>query len=318
LLRLVLDAAPGEKFIFFYSGYSDQQNVLDDTSEDGFDDVIITSDLQHIADNELNEILVQSLPDGCFLLAVFDAFDSGTLLDLPHHHCNSVYVPWQSKGERVTLTMRNLNVRHQAVGLSDPHGNPFSSIADVVARDNVRLLADPLPSPHPQMRIDTQMLVESTDDGQPTRHWGSIGAESEAYPTGEDGHPRSYANILSPTRCDSPVSYVKCDGWCGYDPFESRFALSLSACSDPQRAWDAPHGTLATVLCRYLEKHPRPSYRSLMTHVNFVLHGNARELHTYTRQQKKYGNDFDGEMDNFQQPKLSSLTKLNMDDILGL
>ena len=29
------------------------------------------------------------------------------MLDLPHHHCNSVYVPWISKGQRATLTIRN-------------------------------------------------------------------------------------------------------------------------------------------------------------------------------------------------------------------
>ena len=43
---------------------------------------------------------------------------------------------------------------------------------------------------------------------------------------------------------------------------------------------------------------------------SFALHENARELHAYTRQQKKGGNDFDGELDNFQEPKLSSLWKL--------
>ncbi|KAN0136650.1 Caspase domain containing protein [Lactarius tabidus] len=334
LIRLVLDAAPGDKFIFFYSGYSDQQNVLDDTSEGGFDEGRLLFVVELFC--SINRIVLQ---------AVFDAFDSGTLLDLPHHHCNSVYVPWQSKGERRTLTKQNINVRHQAVGLSGLHGNPFALIADVVTRDNVQLLTDPFPSPHPLLQIDTQVLAETTDDGQPNRRRTSIG-ESEIHPVGEGGHSGSHA-ILSPTRCDSPVSYVRCDGWCGYDPFESRFAvsLSLSACSGPQRAWDSPHRSLATVLCRYLGKHapsnnPRPSYRSLMTHVNFVLHENTLDLHKYTRQQKKKGIDFDGEMDNFQQPKLSSLTKLvglcyfwlkltlicivfmrliqNMDDILDL
>ncbi len=43
------------------------------------------------------------------LQAVFDTPNLGTMLDLPHYHCNSVYVPWQSKGNRRTLTMLNNN-----------------------------------------------------------------------------------------------------------------------------------------------------------------------------------------------------------------
>ncbi len=63
--------------------------------------------------------------------------------------------------------------------------------------------------------------------------------------------------------------------------------LSLSACSAPQRAWEGPQGSLATILCKYLskqrvsrpitskhicplgpvEEHPNPSYNDLMTHI---------------------------------------------------
>ena len=85
---------------------------------------------------------------------------------------------------------------------------------------------------------------------------------------------------------------------------------------------------------------PCPSYRKLMSHVgcvtytpcfdppiylsacprhffffSFTLYENARELHKYTREQKKKGaggegTGFDGELDNFQGPTLSSLSKL--------
>lgn len=77
---------------------------------------------------ELKEILVDPLPVGCTLLvrgslfrvcfripiccilqAILDTCHSGTLLDLPHYHCNDVYVPWQSKGERRTMTLQNAN-----------------------------------------------------------------------------------------------------------------------------------------------------------------------------------------------------------------
>ena len=133
--------------------------------------------------------------------------------------------------------------------------------------------------------------------------------------------------------------------------------LSLSACSDPQRAWEGPHGSLTYVLCKYLGKHTLlPTHLGLIcilhTHSNatspiipqtnvsyqvrhlypllpppiyssaspsffssFKLHENARELHEYTRSQKQKqargeGAGFDGELDNFQEPNLSSLSKL--------
>jgi hypothetical protein len=39
--------------------------------------------------------------------AFFDTCHSGTMLDLPHYHCNDIYVPWISKGNRRTKTMQN-------------------------------------------------------------------------------------------------------------------------------------------------------------------------------------------------------------------
>jgi len=60
-----------------------------------------------------------------------------------------------------------------------------------------------------------------------------------------------------------------------------------------------------------------------MSHVNFQLHANCRALHNYTLQEKKKaargeGPGFDGELNNFQAPQLSSLAKLNMNDTLRL
>jgi len=45
----------------------------------------------------------------CILQAILDTTYSGTLLNLPHYHCNDVYVPWQSKGERRARTLHNIN-----------------------------------------------------------------------------------------------------------------------------------------------------------------------------------------------------------------
>ena len=65
-----------------------------------------------ILDNTLREKLVNPLPIGACLTAIFDSCHSGTLLDLDHYLCNSVYHPWTDIGFRRHLT-RWLGVRRK-------------------------------------------------------------------------------------------------------------------------------------------------------------------------------------------------------------
>lgn len=55
---------------------------------------------------ELRKILVDTLPVGSTLTAVFDSCHSGTLLDLDHYLCNNVWFPFMSRGPRSPLTLR--------------------------------------------------------------------------------------------------------------------------------------------------------------------------------------------------------------------
>jgi hypothetical protein len=68
-------------------------------------------------------------------------------------------------------------------------------------------------------------------------------------------------------------------------------------------------------------RHSPPSYGRLRlsdciySFFSFQLHANCRALHNYTLQEKKKaargeGPGFDGELNNFQAPQLSSLAKL--------
>lgn len=304
LKALVSDAEPGDKFTFFYSGHSDQQDAKSDLGEeDGMDELLITSDEKTIIDNELKDILVNPLPVGCNLLAILDTCHSGTMLDLPHYHCNNVYVPWQSKGERRTMTMQNINVRRQATDSYPRNVSPpptFETAADTIDEQSPTV---ELP------QIDTQLDEASPADQREMSPRGRPRARREA---------REQMLFGSQTRFASPEARFVCDGWCKYSEEPHSNVLSLSACSDLQRAWEGPKGSLTRVLCNYLEKCSRPSYGDLMAHINFELHDNALALHEYTRHERKKASGFDGELDNFQQPELSSLGKLNMDDFLQL
>ncbi|KAH9998773.1 hypothetical protein BJV77DRAFT_980390 [Russula vinacea] len=91
--------------------------------------------------------------------------------------------------------------------------------------------------------------------------------------------------------------------------------LSPSACSDWQRAWEGPKGSLTTMLRNYLKNYHSPSYGALMTHINSRLHGNPLALHDYMRQERKRSHvgqevRLEGELDNLKQPELSSLVRL--------
>ncbi|KAA1477609.1 hypothetical protein DENSPDRAFT_615649 [Dentipellis sp. KUC8613] len=456
--RLVADAAPGDQLVLLYSGHSDQQPTDGDLGEeDGSDEVIISCDEKRIVDNDLRRILVNPLPAHCNFTAIFDSCHSGTLLDLPHYHCNQVWVPWLSKGKRRTKTMQYQIVRRLAQ-LNPSNACKLPPQASLAPRNLTAPAAAPTPSAralslslsqaqaklsltHAQVRAQAQAqaqaqvqaqspsllsLVELTIDTRPfsslslspssssspslsrkNKGKGRTGTGNTGPPsTGNTGPPSTGnthragslgrpsagagasrvlwdwdagagALVASPVQCDSPQSQFVCDGWCRppAPPVvgEGRpHVVSVSSCADMQRSWEGGAGTMTTILCNFLSEHPEPTYRELMTHINFSLHDTARQLHQWTRKAKKDSrlnsppasakcilpdagaantgaggdsgvqggvqskegdkeqeqgqqveepeqiDEIDGEMSNFQTPELSSLFKLNMDDIFRL
>ncbi|KAI0729231.1 Metacaspase-1 [Fomitopsis betulina] len=83
---LVKDAKQDDSLFLHYSGHG---GIVPDTDGDevsGYDDVIFPMDFRekgHIVDDDLHDILVQGLPHGCRLTALFDSCHSGTVMDLP-------------------------------------------------------------------------------------------------------------------------------------------------------------------------------------------------------------------------------------------
>ena len=162
------------------------------------------------------------------------------MLNLPHHHCNSVYAPWLSKGQRATITIRDnfgtslffflfssqpdsvspLIVRSHAMGLSGPQGSVHPSIAGFSTDSNTRSPTDPPTSPSPRLRIDTH-VGGCVDGGK----WRRKSMGTGAYPAGE-GRSHGPA-LLTPMRYDSPVSSVACDGWCRYDVIPFPIVVSI-------------------------------------------------------------------------------------------
>ena len=84
---LVSDARMGDSLLFHFSGHGSQRRDTDGDEDDGMDETICPSDYQRagmISDDELFELIVRPLPQGCRLTAIFDCCHSGSALDLPY------------------------------------------------------------------------------------------------------------------------------------------------------------------------------------------------------------------------------------------
>jgi len=94
---LVRDAVAGDSLLFYYSGHGGNMPNPNDKEKDGFDEAIMPCDFLEagsIVDDELNELLVQRLPEGVRLTCFLDCCHSGTAMDLPYR-----WSPYDEEGE---------------------------------------------------------------------------------------------------------------------------------------------------------------------------------------------------------------------------
>jgi metacaspase-1 len=80
------DAQPGDSFFLHFSGHGAYQRDEHGDETDGNDETICPVDYERsgmITDDVMHTMLVDSLPKGSKLTAIFDCCHSGTMLDLP-------------------------------------------------------------------------------------------------------------------------------------------------------------------------------------------------------------------------------------------
>ncbi|KAK0495579.1 peptidase C14, caspase domain-containing protein [Armillaria luteobubalina] len=105
LSSLVKGAQTNDLFFLHYSGHGGQVFDKNGDEDDGADEVIECVDSSVITDDDIHTIL-QSLPPGCRLTALFDSCHSGTVLDLPYSY--------NCRGQR-TGTESNLRISANVV-----------------------------------------------------------------------------------------------------------------------------------------------------------------------------------------------------------
>ena len=86
---LLINAKPGEKLFFTYSGHGSFITDLNNDENDKKDELLITIDNQSISDDELKTIIDENLPDDVTLFIIFDCCHSGTLMDLKYNYLSS-------------------------------------------------------------------------------------------------------------------------------------------------------------------------------------------------------------------------------------
>lgn len=102
------DVSSGDAIFFHFSGHGGQSPDAAGVEEDGMNETILPVDVKKagmITDDEINRILVQTLPQGVRVTALMDSCHSGTGLDLPYewHSRRMAFVeetnPYHSLGD---------------------------------------------------------------------------------------------------------------------------------------------------------------------------------------------------------------------------
>ncbi|KAK0432792.1 caspase domain-containing protein [Armillaria borealis] len=254
------DAQPGDRFFFYFSGHSTQQQNESGTEEDGQDECLVTRSGSCIRDNDLRKYLVDPLPAGCQLTAVLDTCHSGSLLDLPHYRCNRVFGRRRSESWWKILT-------NESDGPSTP-GEPFNILRyfDGVL---IRVSAEN-DIPSAQRDIELQALLDRFD---------TIEEESD---TDIDSDERVFKG--RDKMCLSPDADRYCSGFCKISSESPKGAnvVCISSCKDSQTTLEIKGKgySMTNVLIEYCRRQPNPTLKELMLH---VIH-ETRKITTGQRQ----------------------------------
>jgi hypothetical protein len=121
--------------------------------------------------------------------------------------------------------------------------------------------------------MGSQHSLTDTRPGSPLRVNSDVGDALSTNQRGLSVEADARDSDTSPTRrCKSPISRVKCDGWCDYDLIPCATVVSVDspalAPTNQQRAWEGPRGSLTVVICEFLSK-PEPVFR--LNLASFVL-----------------------------------------------
>lgn len=246
------------------------------------------------------------------------------MIDLAHYRCNRVYVPWVNKGIRRTAFLRNI-VARQETQLSETSDNSDSVEAPVIqfTEEPAAIELSIVPPDEgvlvaPNVPQHTQHSTLSINTDLSTGKW----IDSCATPLEFSLSP--LPSFCTGTCREKSEDYVK--------PMAD--VISISATKDYQLSWEDSHGySMTEALIKVLRMDPQSSLKDILAFISHELHDFYVNLHDESR---VYKNNINAanikrqrkgkrpwqcrtvEMNNFQNPQISSHRPLDMNRPLPL
>ncbi|CDO71029.1 hypothetical protein BN946_scf184844.g33 [Trametes cinnabarina] len=314
--RLVHGARSGDHFMFYYLIPIDHWQYTEG----------MPFKKRMILDNKLRKLLVDALPVGANLIAIFDSCHSGTLLDLDHYLCNNVYYPWISPGFRHYNTLwrgvRRKNdqrmtqaevkvIKKKLPRASQParEGSPASqeSRRTSTRTRSVRIYQRKRVSQDEVLVFDTSVGVIDSENGK-TRQFSVYNQPGRAVKRRQNTTLSMLLDIwgsdvslsvlsqrsdiieeIDVPMCSSPTDMLPCDGFCEEKaeiPEDQPNVISLSACGDSQYTWESKRTSFTQVLIKQLKRNPHPPLKRLYETLTYQWYRHMRRLHEWSK--KRY------------------------------
>jgi len=100
--NLIVNSKAGDILFFYYAGHGTYIRDINRDETDLRDEVLFSSDLQNVVDDELKSIIEQNLPREVTIIGMFDACYSGTMFDLRYNYLDSNNYTNSSNDTRVS------------------------------------------------------------------------------------------------------------------------------------------------------------------------------------------------------------------------
>ena len=106
--NLIVNSKAGDILFFYFSGHGSYTYDRNNDELDGKDEMIISTDLQGVIDDELKSVLQTNLPREVTIIGLFDSCHSGTILDLKFNYLDSTNYDNYSENNKVTECQGNV------------------------------------------------------------------------------------------------------------------------------------------------------------------------------------------------------------------
>ena len=106
--KLLVNSESGDLLFFLYSGHGSYVLDKNGDEKDGYDELLVSCDLQGITDDELKILILQYLKKDVTLFAMFDCCFSGTILDLKYQFLDSLNYDKYTENDKNIETMGNV------------------------------------------------------------------------------------------------------------------------------------------------------------------------------------------------------------------